>query len=341
MENQLLFAGVDVGGTNIKVGIVDDSGQIIAQTKFPTEQQLGPQTALSRATSTITELVENAGRSMKEVGAVGLGTPGPMDIPDGMILTPTNLPAWRNFPVCDTLSEMTGLPVAFANDAAAASFGEYWIGTGRHAKSMILITLGTGVGGGIIVNDFSIDGSHSLGAEIGHMTVDFSESARLCSCGQRGHLEAYASATALVAIAEQQLAEGASSSLRDMISEASPLTALMISQAATAGDEFAHQLVMSTADWLARGIMILAHVIDPCMVLLGGAMNFGGDESPLGREFLDRIRVKIRNCTFPMIGDNLRIEFASLGSDAGYVGAAGLARRHYWTQQQRLTETSN
>ena len=322
-----VYAGVDVGGTNIKIGLVSDDGRTIAHTKFPTQQESGPQRAVDQAKVVIDQLLEESGISRSDLVAVGLGTPGPMDVANGILLTPSNLPAWHNFPIRDALSNATGLPVSYANDAAAAAYGEFWVGAGASHDSIVLITLGTGVGGGIIINGLSIDGHHSHGAEIGHMVVDTSPDARLCGCGRYGHLEAYASATAVVQRAEEGLASQRESSLNNEISEASPLSALMIARAAAAGDEFALEIVDETAHWLGRGITLLAHVIDPSAFFLGGAMDFGGNESELGQRFLSIIRSYVRENSFPVLGDNLCVEFAQLGGEAGYVGAAGLARQ--------------
>ena len=323
-----LFAGIDVGGTNIKLGLVDDAGQIVAQTKFPTQPDRSPDGAVEEAHRELSDLLAGAGAGWDDVAAAGVGTPGPLDIEAGLILTPTNLPGWHQYPIRKRVQDALGKPVAFANDAGAAAFGEYWVGGGQDVQSMVLLTLGTGVGGGIIVNDFSIDGAHSHGAEIGHMTIDSSASARICGCGVAGHLEAYASATALVDRTSERLATptGVASVLREQLGEASPLSALMISQAAEQGDALARSMVLETADYLARGIAQLAHVIDPAAFILGGAMNFGGHDSPLGQEFIDRIVQQTRKSVFPVLAERLVVRFAQLGSEAGFVGAAGLAR---------------
>ena len=186
MSDSQLFVGVDVGGTNIKIGIVDDQGGTIAKTKFATMAKQESLASMEKAKTRIDKLLDEAGRSIDDVAAIGLGTPGPLDVKAGMILTPNNLPGWRNDPVREQLSELTGKPVTYANDASAAAFGEYWIGSGRHYESMVLLTLGTGVGGGIIIDDLNIEGAHSHGAEVGHMTIDTALAARLCPCGQLG-----------------------------------------------------------------------------------------------------------------------------------------------------------
>lgn len=327
-----LFAGIDVGGTNVKLGIVDDRGQIVAKTKFPTQPDKSPDVAISQSRSGLEKLLDATEFQWSDIVAAGLGTPGPMDIPRGMILTPTNLPGWHNFPIRDELATALDRPVTYANDAGAAGFGEFWVGSGKNYESMVLLTLGTGVGGGIIIDNYSVEGAHSHGAEIGHMVIDTSPQARMCGCGQPGHLEAYASATALVERTIEAMGEpdtGKQTLLRQRIGEASPLSALMISEAATEGDEFAISMVRQTARYLGRGIDLLAHIIDPAAFILGGAMNFGGSTTRIGQQFLDDVMDEARGRVFPVLGKALTVEFAQLGSEAGLVGAAGLARVNY------------
>ena len=199
----------------------------VGATRISTEQELGPKDAMERMATTINELLESEQVDPRELVAVGLGTPGTMDIPAGMILEPPNLPAWRHFPVRDELSKACERPVAYANDAAAAAYGEFWIGTGQQFNSMVLLTLGTGVGGGIIIGDQSIDGENSHGSECGHVLIDSGPGARLCSCGQPGHLEAYASATAVVKRTKEALQEEPSSSLHQRLEGEQELTTLV------------------------------------------------------------------------------------------------------------------
>jgi glucokinase len=324
-----LFVGVDVGGTNIKIGVVDDNGDRLAYTKFPTQADQPPEKSIERIGPVIQELLDGAGLKMDDVAAVGLGTPGPMDIARGLILTPFNMPGWHNFPIRDAFSKALDKPVTFTNDANAAAFGEYWIGSGRQFSSMILITLGTGVGGGIIIDDVSVDGAHSHGSEIGHICIDTGLAALVCPCGKSGHLEAYASATGIVNRAKEALRSHPESSMLDCNAESSPLSALMVSEAADAGDKLALQLVSETAMYLGRGIAQLAHVIDPEAFILGGAVDFGGADTALGRSFLDGIIAEAKRLTFPVVAKELKVSFAQLESDAGYVGAAGMARTEF------------
>ena len=330
--NRPFFAGVDVGGTNIKVGLVSAEGEVVAEDKFPTLADQPPLPNLESAAQMIRQLIDKSGLDENELRGAGLATPGPMDIPSGMILNPFNLPGWRHQNVQQIMSKLLDRPVAFANDACAAAFGEYWIGRGSDYDSVILITLGTGVGGGIIINGQSIDGAHSHGAEIGHVTVDTSPDARICSCGKPGHLEAYSSATALVAITSERMNAGESSVLTKMIDESSPLSSLKIYHAALEGDALANTVISAAARYLGIAITSLAHAIDPQAVLLGGAMNFGGSESEIGSNFLDTIRTYVQEHAMEVIGDNLLVDFATLGSDAGFIGAAGLAKQAFFDQ---------
>jgi len=320
-----LFVGIDLGGTNTKLGLVDNQGRTLAYQSVPTCVEDGPTAAVERMAGAIGALCEQAGIEANQIARVGLATPGTMDIPAGMLLDPPNLPGWEQFPIRQRLSDQCGRPVTFANDAAAAAFGEYWVGSGRQFDSIVLLTLGTGVGGGIIIGELSIDGENSHGAECGHIIIDYNPGARVCGCGQAGHLEAYASATAVVKRVQEALDDGATTSLRDRLTAGEELSPLLVAREAAAGDSFCHETVMETAMYLGVGVVSLMHTIDPGAVILGGAMDFGGNREPLGREFLARVREEVARRAFPTLAERTAVDFASLGGDAGYLGAAGLA----------------
>lgn len=325
-----VFFGIDVGGTNIKVGFVADSGRVLGATSFPTRAERPVVESIARIVEVYQDLIRTLGIRADGVVAAGIGTPGPIDIHGGMIHQPSNLPGWWNFPIRAAIREGLSLPVTFTNDANAAAFGEYWLGSAKELPSVVMFTLGTGVGGGIIVEDQCLEGTNSLAAELGHLCVDWGAQARQCPCGVAGHLEAYSSATAVVRRFEEQRAAGAATLLRD-----AAVTAKGIAEAAEMGDTLAISIIQDTADYLARGIALVCHTIDPAAVLIGGAMTFGGPQNPIGQQFLAAIKTQVKKSVFPEIAETLRIEYASLGSDAGFIGAAGLARlNHHKSQRQ-------
>ena len=342
------FVGVDLGGTNVKVGVVDnlgrtirkidDQGRPIRRLSILTETEKGAEDTTRRMGEAVKRAIQAAGIDSSAVARVGLGSPGTMDIPAGMLVDPVNLrgEGWRGFPIRDRLSVHCGKPVAFANDAAAAAYGEFWIGSGRNFHSMVLLTLGTGIGCGIIIGGVSVDGENSHGAECGHIIIDCGENARLCGCGQPGHLEAYASATAVIKRTREALHAGRISSLSERIKREEEKGEKqrkgipeLIAEEAESGDELSLELLLEAARYLGIGIVSLMHTIDPNGVLLGGAMTFGGNETALGRRFLARIKEEVQRRAFAVLAERTVIDFASLGGDAGYIGAAGIARREH------------
>jgi glucokinase len=239
-----------------------------------------------------------------------------MDIPGGLILDPPNLKPWRNVPVRRYISERFQRPTAFQNDANAAAFGESWVGCGRGLRSFVLFTLGTGIGGGIVVDGKIVEGQHSHAGELGHIKIEITSS-RLCGCGQRGCLEAYASATAVVARVREALAEsGQTSSLGAF----STFTARDIFQAADAGDRLAAAIVDDTARYLAVGAATVMHVLDPDAIAFGGGMALAGER------FIARIREHVPQFAFPTPAQRCEIRRAVLEGNAGVIGAAGCGR---------------
>jgi len=320
------LAGIDVGGTNIKVGLVDNKGKTLAYYTFPTDVERGPDDGCRRMAEAVRRVTSDAKADLGDVVRIGLATPGTMDVPAGLLLEPHNLQGWWNYPIRDRLAEAAGIPVTFANDANAAAYGEFWVGSGQQYNSMILLTLGTGIGGGIIIGDKLIEGEHSCGGEVGHIIIDMSDDAMKDNAGKTGSLEAYASAGGVVKRAQAALAKDSSSVLAKIGLAEDELTPLAIAEAAEQGDLLARNVVLDTAKYLGIGITTLVHTIDPESVVLGGAMTFGGNDNALGREFLQAICDEFNRRTFPTLAGKIIIDFATLGGDAGYLGAAGLAR---------------
>jgi glucokinase len=241
-----------------------------------------------------------------------------MDIAAGMLLNPPNLPGWDDLPIRARLARELDKPTVLQNDANAAAYGEFWAGAGRDAQSLVLFTLGTGIGCGIVVEGRILEGRHSHGGECGHIIIQM-ENGREHPPGYFGRLEAYASATALVKRAIEAMNSGVESSLAAHHAGGT-LTSRSVSDAAAAGDALSVRLMRETAHYLAVGAVNLMHTIDPDMVLFGGGMIASGPR------FLDEIRKDVMRMAFPVPAARTVIEYAELGNDAGFIGAAGCAR---------------
>lgn len=316
-----LFVGLDVGGTAMKAGVVDDAGKSLGSVSLPTEAHRGQELGLERMCESIRQAVAASGLKMRDIAAIGVATPGTMDIPAGIILDPPNLKPWRNVPVRDHIQKTFKLPTAFQNDANAAAFGEFWAGAGRDVHSMVLFTLGTGVGGGIIVGDLVLEGEHSHGAELGHMKIEMTNP-RQCGCGRWGCLEAYASATSVVKRAMDAMSQkSVKSGLKEYRNKEGGLTARDVFEVAAQGDSVADKIVEDTAYYLAVGATNMMHTIDPNMVVYTGGMIAAGES------FLQRIRKYVKELAFPVPAEKTLICYAQLGSDAGFIGAAACARK--------------
>lgn len=319
MSKALFYVGVDVGGTNIKAGVVDDDGKPLCAVSLDTEASRGQEHGLARMAESVRQAVAAAKLKIEDISAIGVATPGTMDIPAGLILDPPNLKPWKNVPVRKHIEGAFHLPTAFQNDANAAAYGEFWAGAGRDAHSMVLFTLGTGVGGGIIIGDLVLEGEHSHGAELGHMKIETSNP-RICGCGKPGCLEAYASATAVVKRALEALAgDGGKSALHAVLKKKGEITARDIFDAA-AGDALAGKIVEETAFYLGVGASNAMHFVDPDMVVFAGGMIAAGEP------FLERIKHHVRRLSLPVPAEKTQICYAKLGNDAGFIGAAACAR---------------
>jgi glucokinase len=324
MAEPLKYVGLDVGGTTMKAAGVDDAGRAAPSVSSPTEPQLGQEKGLVTMAETIRLAVKAAGLKLDDIAAIGVATPGLMDIKLGLILDPPNLKPWRNVPVPQYIRGVFGKPVAFQNDANAAAFGEFWIGAGQEAGSMVLFTLGTGIGGGIILDDRIVEGAHSHGGELGHLRIALPDHGRLCGCGRTGCLEAYASATAVVARTREAMAAyRGPTRLRELLrdDDGSEMSAKEIFDAAAEGDPLAERIVDDTAYYLALGAAAIISVVDPEMIVYGGGMIAAGES------FLSKIKEYTRRYALSYPASKVEIRYAQLGSDAGFIGAAGCARQ--------------
>ncbi len=313
-----LAIGVDIGGTKVAAGVVDDQGKVIDTTRRPT-----PGTDVAATEAVIAEVVnELAGRH--QVSAVGIGAAGWIANDRATVLFSPHL-AWRDEPLRDALAEAIGVPVVVENDANAAAWAEYRFGAARDARVAVMVTLGTGIGGGLVVSGVLYRGAFGVGCEYGHMTVV--PDGRRCACGNRGCWEMYASGTALARDARELAAVAPVGARRLMdLANGDPqqLTGPLVTQAAREGDPAAVEIYTTMGRWLGRGLANLAAIIDPTVFVIGGGVSEAGDLLlvPARQAFNEGLTGR----GFRPAADVL---LAELGPDAGLVGAADLARRRY------------
>lgn len=323
MATKPLYVGLDVGGTTMKAAVVDDSGKPGPHVSLPTNPERGQEAGLETMCEAIRAAIKASDVSLADIAAIGVATPGLMDIKLGLILDPPNLKPWRNVPVPAHIRKVFNKPTAFQNDANAAAFGEFWVGAGKEVESMVLFTLGTGVGGGIIVDGRVLEGNASHGGELGHMRIELPDRGRLCGCGRRGCLEAYASATAVVARTREAMASfRGPTRLRALLrdDDGFELNAKEVFDVAAAGDELAQIIVDDTAYYLALGACAVMATVDPQQIAFGGGMIAAGDS------FLAKIKEYIGRYGLSYPASKVDVRYATLGSDAGFIGAAGCAR---------------
>ena len=302
--------GVDVGGTTCKLGLFTDDGTLLEKWEIATDVTDGGKNILPNIAAAITDQMTERGMARGDVAGIGVGVPGA--VRDGVVNRCVNL-GWGVVEVERELSALTGLPVRAANDANIAALGEAWMGSGRDYRSIVMITLGTGVGGGVILDGKIWNGAHGAGGELGHIMVNPEETLR-CGCGNCGCLEQYASATGVARIAKQRLAR---SNEWSVLRSADELTAREVFDAAKDGDALAFSVVREVCTLLGRAVATVCNVVDPEAVLIGGGM------SRAGQIILDEMEDGFRSAAFPACRDT-KILLASLGNDAGIYGGMRL-----------------
>ena len=309
--------GIDIGGTAFKLGLIAESGEVIAQCAVPSEAERGPDHGVARLAEEIGRLLTTGGVDRRALVGVGMGAPGPMKYSAGLMYEAANLPAWRNAPLRDWLAQRTGQPVVLDNDANMAAWGELWRGAGRGTRDMVLLTLGTGVGGGVIADGELVRGAFENAGELGHMIVV--PGGRPCNCGQRGCLEAYSSAGYVAAAGAEAARAHPASLLAGRLTNQGDLTSEDVVECARRGDEAAQRVWDEACYHLGIAIVSIQHAFNPQRVVLGGGMSAAGDF------LLTRVREHFERLTWRLALDQPEIVLAELGNDAGIIGAAGQA----------------
>ncbi|MCX7000280.1 MAG: ROK family glucokinase [Candidatus Sumerlaeota bacterium] len=312
----IYLVGIDLGGTFIKTAIVSHEGELIKKIEIPSEKEKGPDGVIANIIRSVRLAVSEAGTGTNAISAIGIGSPGPIDTKRGIVGRAINLPGWVNIPLRDRIQEVFDIPANLENDANAMAYAEYWKGAGRNAEIMLAYTLGTGVGGGIIIEGKLIRGATGCAGELGHMTIV--PDGDLCPCGNRGCLEAYASANSLVRRTLEKIKQGANTILKEWIAEGKTLTSKLIDDARRSGDAFAGMVMREAGTYLGLGMSVVVAVLNPDVIVVGGGMMKAGEI------FLEPAREEVKRRVFAEHSQNLKIVAAELGNDAGVIGAAGL-----------------
>lgn len=309
--NRKLVIGLDLGGTNIKGALLDRNGNILFKKEVATLAQEGPEAVALRMAGLVSEFEAAAKTDGEEVIGVGIGIPGLPDQENGDVIFAPNL-GWRNVPLVKLLKKTVTVPVLLENDANVAALGEQWRGAGRGSQNMIMITIGTGIGGGLIINGGLYSGTNGNAGEIGHTVID--PAGPLCTCGRQGCLETLTSAMAMKRMAEEAVARGEKTSL----AEQKEIEARDVICAAREKDPIADKIVNSVAHYLGIGIANMINLFNPDTVVIGGGVSRAGDI------LLNPLRDSTRKWSLDASCRVVKLALAELGNDAGCIGAGRL-----------------
>lgn len=319
MGNQWIV-GVDLGGTTTKIAFISMDGQILHKWEIPTDNTNEGQNITLNIAKSIDGKLNELGQSREVLAGVGMGAPGPVNYETGVILNAVNL-GWKdNFPLQSSLESATNLPAAIENDANCAALGEMWQGAGNGAKDLVFVTLGTGVGGGVVANGNIVQGVNGAGGEIGHITA-IPVGGSPCNCGKTGCLETVASATGIVRLALKELAEsGTDGQLAQVYAKENKISAKDVFDAARAGDALAGKVLQEVAFHLGLVLSHLGNTLNPEKIVLGGGVSKAGDI------LVDAVQENFDRYAFSSVRNSTKLAVATLGNDAGVLGAAWLIK---------------
>jgi glucokinase len=318
MEKWLV--GVDLGGTTIKISFITLDGHIVEKWEIPTNIEEDGKHIVSDIAQSIDAKLDQLSEKREKLAAIGMGAPGFIDMKTGFIYHAVNI-GWRNYALKDELEKATGLSVTVDNDANIAAIGEMWRGAGDGEGNLLMVTLGTGVGGGIIVNGHIMHGTNGMAGEIGHIT-SIPEGGASCNCGKSGCIETIASATGIARIAKEKAANDSSSSLNEILKNNGELKAKDVAEAAENGDQAAIDTLDAVAYHLGLVIANLSNSINPGKIVIGGGVSKAGDV------LMSRLEKEFKRFALPRVAEGATLTVATLGNDAGVIGGAWLAKHN-------------
>lgn len=310
--------GIDVGGTNVKIALVDKSGKIIYSNSVPTYAKMGYEYTVNNIKQAIKDLMKETNTTAKDIDGIGFDFPGQVDYKTGVVKLAPNIPGWINVPIAQMIEEEFHIPTRIDNDVRCAALGEMKFGAGQGCENFVCITVGTGIGSGLVVNGQLVRGASNAAGEIGHIKLQMKDGL-ICGCGDTGCLEAYASGPSIVAMAQDYIKGGKSTKFREMAAaEGGEITPYMVAKAAEAGDPVAKRIFEIVGEYIGIGLTSVINLLNPEKVIIGGGVAEAGDL------LLNPIRKTIKERAMVVAGSAVEIVPAQLGNSAGVIGASML-----------------
>lgn len=306
--------GVDVGGTNIKIALIDFEGKIIYSNTVPTRAEMGFEAGVANIKQAIKDLMQETNQDSKTIEAIGFGLPGQIDYQSGMVKNLPNIPGWINIPLGKLIEDEFQITTKLDNDVRCAALGELNFGAGKGCENLICITIGTGIGSGIILNGKLVRGAANAAGEIGHIKLTLGHGP-LCGCGDHGCFEAYASGPSIVAMAKEYIAGGKSAKYKEMATDGI-ITPYIVAQAALQGDAVSIRIFKQMGEIIGVGLSSVINLLNPEKVIIGGGVADAGDI------LLEPIRKTILDRAMPIQGQTVKIVPAQLANTAGVIGAS-------------------
>lgn len=310
--------GIDVGGTNVKIALVDDNGKIIYSNSVPTYAKMGYEYTVNNIKQAIKDLMKETNTTPSDIEGIGFDFPGQVDCKTGVVKLAPNIPGWVNVPIAQMIEDEFHIPTRIDNDVRCAALGELKFGAGRGCENFICITVGTGIGSGIVINGKVARGATNAAGELGHIKLQMN-GGPICGCGDTGCLEAFASGPAIVAMAQEYIKGGKSTKFREMAAvEGGEITPYMVAKAAEEGDPVAKRIFEIVGEYIGIGLTSVINLLNPERVIIGGGVAESGEL------LLGPIRKTIKERAMVVAGNAVEIVPAQLGNSAGVIGASML-----------------
>lgn len=310
--------GIDVGGTNVKIALVDDNGKIIYSNSVPTYAKMGYEYTVNNIKQAIKDLMKETNTTPPDIEGIGFDFPGQVDCKTGVVKLAPNIPGWVNVPIAQMIEDEFHIPTRIDNDVRCAALGELKFGAGRGCENFICITVGTGIGSGIVINGKVVRGATNAAGELGHIKLQMN-GGPICGCGDTGCLEAFASGPAIVAMAQEYIKGGKSTKFREMAAvEGGEITPYMVAKAAEEGDPVAKRIFEIVGEYIGIGLTSVINLLNPERVIIGGGVAESGEL------LLGPIRKTIKERAMVVAGNAVEIVPAQLGNSAGVIGASML-----------------